>query len=57
MLDIGDQAVNLRTDRFNTHFTPYTLLLEVGSSANTLSQAIYGGELTAMAMIDLWNNT
>ena len=51
------RPVNLRTDRFNTHFTPYTLLLEVGSSANTLSQAIYGGELTAMAMIDLWNNT
>lgn len=51
------RPVNLRRDRFNTHFTPYTLLLEVGSSANTLSQAIYGGELTARAMIALWNNT
>lgn len=51
------RPVNLRRDRFNTHFTPYTLLLEVGSSANTLSQAIYGGELTAKAMIALWNNT
>ncbi len=51
------RPVNLRTDRFNTHFTPYTLLLEVGSSANTLSQALYGAELTASAMIDLWNNT
>ncbi len=50
------RPVNLRRDRFNTHFTPYTLLLEVGSAANTLSQAVYGGELTARAMISLWNN-
>ncbi len=50
------RPVNLRRDRFNTHFTPHTLLLEVGSSANTLSQAVYGGELTARAMIALWNN-
>lgn len=50
------RPVNLRTDRFNTHFTPYTLLVEVGSSANTLSQAVYGGELTAKAMISLWKN-
>lgn len=51
------RPVNLRRDRFNTHFTPHTLLLEVGSAANTLSQAVYGGELTARAMIALWNNT
>ena len=50
------RPVNLRRDRFNTHFTPYTLLLEVGSAANTLEQAVYGGELTAKAMIDLWKN-
>ncbi len=48
------RPVNLRTDRFNTHFTDYTLLLEVGSSANTLEQAIYGSQLTAQAMICLW---
>lgn len=51
------RPVNLRRDRFNTHFTDYTLLLEVGSAANTLSQAIYGGELAARSMIALWNNT
>lgn len=51
------RPVNLRKDRFNTHFTDYTLLLEVGSAANTLEQAIYGGELTAKAMIDLWNGS
>ncbi|MBQ6823334.1 MAG: stage II sporulation protein P [Clostridia bacterium] len=51
------RPVNLRRDRFNTHFTPHTLLLEVGSAANTLEQAIYGGELTARAMIDLWKNS
>ena len=50
------RPVNLRRDRFNTHFTPHTLLVEVGSSANTLSQAVYGGELTAKAMITLWKN-
>ena len=50
------RPVNLRRDRFNTHFTPHTLLVEVGSSANTLPQAIYGGELTAKAMIELWKN-
>ena len=51
------RPVNLRRDRFNTHFTDYTLLLEVGSAANTLEQAVYGGELTAKAMIALWNNS
>ena len=51
------RPVNLRTDRFNTHFTPYTLLMEMGSSANTLEQAVYGAELTAAAMIDLWNTS
>ncbi len=51
------RPVNLRRDRFNTHFTPYSLLLEVGSAANTLEQAVYGGELTAKAMIALWNNS
>lgn len=51
------RPVNLRRDRFNTHFTPHTLLLEVGSAANTLSQAIYGGELTAKAMIELWKTS
>ena len=51
------RPVNLRGDRFNTHFTPHTLLLEVGSSANTLEQAIYGGELCAKAMIALWNGS
>ncbi len=48
------RPVNLRKDRFNTHFTPHTLLLEMGSSANTLEQALYAGELTARAMIALW---
>ena len=51
------RPVNLRRDRFNTHFTDYTLLLEVGSAANTLEQAVYGGELTAKAMIALWNGS
>lgn len=48
------RPVNLRKDRFNTHFTPHTLLLEMGSEANTLNQALYAGELTAQAMMALW---
>lgn len=48
------RPVNLRKDRFNTHFTPHTLLLEMGSAANTLDQALYAGELTAKAMMALW---
>ncbi len=48
------RPVNLRRDRFNTHFTPHTLLLEVGSAANTLDQALWGGRLTARSMIALW---
>lgn len=51
------RPVNLRRDRFNTHYTDHTLLVEVGSSANTLEQAIYGGELTARAMIALWKTS
>ena len=48
------RPVNLRKDRFNTHLTPHTLLLEMGSAVNTLDQAIYAGELTAKAMMALW---
>lgn len=48
------RPVNLRKDRFNTHFTEHTLLLEMGSAANTLEQALYAGELTAKAMMALW---
>jgi stage II sporulation protein P len=50
------RPVNLREDRFNTHFTDYTLLMEVGSEANTLEQAIYGAQLSARAMIALWQD-
>ena len=50
------RPVNLRGDRFNTHFTDHTLLLEMGSAVNTLEQAIYAGELTANAMMELWKN-
>lgn len=32
--------VNLRTERFNQHVTPGSMLIEVGSSGNTLRQAL-----------------
>lgn len=41
------RPVNLRSDRFNTHLTPYTLLLEVGASSNTLAEAKRSGRAVA----------
>lgn len=34
------RSLNLRTSRFNQHATPASMILEVGSSGNTLEQAI-----------------
>ena len=34
------RPINLRTERFNMHVTTGSLLLEVGSSGNTLEEAL-----------------
>ena len=36
--------LNLRTERFNQHMTPGSILVEVGSNGNTLSQALTAAE-------------
>ena len=46
------RPVNLRGDRFNTHVTDYTVLMEVGSAANTLEEAKNAAIYTARSVIN-----
>ena len=39
------RPIDLRTERFNQHATPGSILVEVGSHGNTLSQAVASAEL------------
>lgn len=39
------RSINLRKQRFNLHLTPASMLLEVGTSGNTLQEAIYSIQL------------
>ena len=41
------RGVNLRKERFNGHVTNGSLIIEVGSSGNTLEEALAGAELAA----------
>ena len=41
------RGINLRKERFNGHTTKGSMIIEVGSSGNTLSEAIYGATLGA----------
>ena len=45
------RPVNLRGDRFNTHFTRHSFLIEMGSSVNTLEEAKLASEYTARSII------
>lgn len=47
------RAIDLRTERFNTHATTGSLLIEVGSVATTLDEAIRGGKNAAKALGEL----
>lgn len=44
------RPINLRRERFNMHTTTGSLLFEVGSNGNTLSEAIEGGKNIANAV-------
>ncbi|MBQ2931511.1 MAG: stage II sporulation protein P [Clostridia bacterium] len=46
------RGVNLRKERFNGHTTPGSMIIEVGSSGNTLSEAIRGATLGAREIAD-----
>lgn len=41
------RSINLRKERFNGHTTGGSMILEVGTSGNSLEEAIYGGKLMA----------
>ena len=43
------RPINLRSQRFNQHLTPCSLLVEVGTSGNTLQEALAGARLFAQA--------
>ncbi len=49
------RPVNLRNERFNQHVTKGSILLEVGSSGNTLGEALNGIDLFADGLITLLN--
>ena len=44
------RPIDLRRERFNMHMSPGSLLLEVGSNGNTLTEAIEGGTAAARAI-------
>ena len=43
------RPINLRAQRFNQHLTPCSLLVEVGTSGNTLQEAIRGARYFAQS--------
>ena len=43
------RPINLRSQRFNQHLTPCSLLVEVGTSGNTLQEALAGARYFAQA--------
>lgn len=47
------RPVNLRTERFNQDLTPMNLLLEVGTSGNTLEEAVRSGEVFGEKLADV----
>ena len=49
------RGINLRRERFNGHTSKGSLIIEVGSSGNTLSEAIKGGERCAEIIADFLN--
>ncbi len=46
--------LDLRTERFNQHMAPGSLLVEVGANGNTLTQALRSAELLGDAIADLF---
>lgn len=45
--------LDLRTERFNQHETPGSLLVEVGASGNTLAEALRSARILANALVTL----
>jgi len=47
------RPINIRNERFNQHATAGSMLLEVGSSGNSLGEAIYSAQLFAEVLADV----
>lgn len=47
------RELSLRTQRYNEHLTPYSVLLEVGAAGNTLPEAIYSAQYFADRLTEL----
>ncbi len=47
------RPLNLRKERFNQHATPGSMIVEVGSDGNTLSEAVTAGRYFATALADV----
>lgn len=47
------RPINLRPERFNQHATPGSLIVEIGTSANTLQEALYSAELFTSSLCEL----
>jgi stage II sporulation protein P len=45
--------IDLRTERFNQHLSPGYLLVEVGSTGNTMPEALAAGGVFAEALVTL----
>jgi stage II sporulation protein P len=59
MLTVADslpRAIDLRSQRFNQHLTAGSLLVEVGTSGNTLQEALAGARLFAQAAGQVYTN-
>lgn len=50
------RPINLRKERFNQHATNRSLLVEMGTSGNTLGEALYSTELFAKSLCDLMDS-
>ncbi len=46
------RGINLRKERFNEHLTSGSMILEVGTSGNTLKEAIYGAQCAAKVIAE-----
>ncbi len=50
------RSINIRTERFNQHVTPGSMIIEIGAAANTLEEANYAGKLVGDAIGKLLQN-
>lgn len=50
------RSINIRTERFNQHMTKGSMIIEVGTGANTLEEAKYSGRLIGEAIGKILQN-